>query len=377
MPPDRRSLPPAVLIAGLGGLAAASIVLFMTVGAKGSWSFILTFRGTKVAAMVLVGYAIAMSTVLFQTITNNRILTPSIMGFDALYRLIQTVLVFQLGSATVAVLDPRLRFGAEVVAMVAFSWLFYRWLFSGSLRGLHLLMLVGIVFGVMFRSITSFLYRVIDPNEFLVLQDRMFASFNRVDGQLLAVSAVVVLAVSVAVWRKAGVLDVLALGRDAAINLGVDHRREVMWVLVMVSVLVAVSTALVGPVTFFGLLVANLAYLLVDTHRHRVILPVAALIAMSVAAVAAVIEEPVRATATTSAANADARYRVLMVRNPPVVRRAARPGRPGLPSRWEQPWRLRRLRGVRPEDDLCGELVQRTRFGPRRPVCRRGVVRGG
>lgn len=282
MPPDRRLLPPATLIAGLGGLAAASIVLFMTVGAKGSWSFILTFRGTKVAAMALVGYAIAMSTVLFQTITNNRILTPSIMGFDALYRLIQTVLVFQLGSAAVAAVDPRLRFGIEVAAMVAFSWLLYRWLFSGSLRGLHLLMLVGIVFGVLFRSLTSFLYRVIDPNEFLVVQDRMFASFNRVDGQLLAVSALVVLAVSVAVWRKAGVLDVLALGRDAAINLGVDHRREVMRVLVMVSVLVAVSTALVGPVTFFGLLVANLAYLLVDTHRHRLILPVAALVAILV-----------------------------------------------------------------------------------------------
>ncbi|CAO3409118.1 iron chelate uptake ABC transporter family permease subunit [Azospirillum largimobile] len=282
MPPDRRSLPPAILIAGLGGLAAASIVLFLTVGAKGSWSFILTFRGTKVAAMVLVGCAIAMSTVLFQTITNNRILTPSIMGFDALYRLIQTVLVFQLGSAAVAAFDPRLRFGVEVAAMVVFSWLLYRWLFSGSLRGLHLLMLVGIVFGVLFRSLSGFLQRVIDPNEFLVVQDRLFASFNRVDGQLLAVSALVVLAVAVAVWRRAGVLDVLALGRDAAINLGVDHRREVMRVLVMVSILVAVSTALVGPVTFFGLLVANLAYLLVDTHRHRLILPVAALVAVLV-----------------------------------------------------------------------------------------------
>lgn len=282
MPPDRRSLPPAILIAGLGGLAAASIVLFLTVGAKGSWSFILTFRGTKVAAMVLVGCAIAMSTVLFQTITNNRILTPSIMGFDALYRLIQTVLVFQLGSAAVAAFDPRLRFGVEVAAMVVFSWLLYRWLFSGSLRGLHLLMLVGIVFGVLFRSLSGFLQRVIDPNEFLVVQDRLFASFNRVDGQLLAVSALVVLAVAVAVWRRAGVLDVLALGRDAAINLGIDHRREVMRVLVMVSILVAVSTALVGPVTFFGLLVANLAYLLVDTHRHRLILPVAALVAVLV-----------------------------------------------------------------------------------------------
>ncbi|MBP2315360.1 iron chelate uptake ABC transporter family permease subunit [Azospirillum soli] len=259
-----------------------SIVLFLTLGARGNWSFILAFRGTKVAAMVLVGYAIAVSTVLFQTITNNRILTPSIMGFDFLYRLIQTVLVFQLGSAAVAAFDPRLRFGIEVGAMVAFSWLLYRWLFSGSVRGLHLLMLVGIVFGVLFRSVANFLQRVIDPNEFLVVQDRLFASFNRVDGQLLAVSALVVLAVSVVVWRKTAVLDVLALGREAAINLGVDHRREVMRVLVMVSVLVAVSTALVGPVTFFGLLVANLAYLLVDTHRHRLILPVAALIAILV-----------------------------------------------------------------------------------------------
>ena len=42
--------------------------------------------------MLLVGYAIAVSTVLFQTITDNRILTPSIMGFDSLYRLIQTSL---------------------------------------------------------------------------------------------------------------------------------------------------------------------------------------------------------------------------------------------------------------------------------------------
>ncbi|MBK1842706.1 iron chelate uptake ABC transporter family permease subunit [Azospirillum sp. YIM B02556] len=278
----RRSLPPALLIAGLGGLTLLSVVLFLTLGAKGSWSFILAFRGTKVAAMLLVGYAIAVSTVLFQTITNNRILTPSIMGFDVLYRLIQTVLVFQLGSAAVTAFDPRLRFGIEVGAMVAFSWLLYRWLFSGSMRGLHLLMLVGIVFGVLFRSLAGFLQRVIDPNEFLAVQDRLFASFNRVDGRLLLVSALVVLAVSVAVWRKARVLDVLALGRDAAINLGVDHRREVMQVLAIVSVLVAVSTALVGPVTFFGLLVANLAYLLVDTNRHRLVLPVAALVAMLV-----------------------------------------------------------------------------------------------
>ena len=52
-------------------------------------------------------------------------------------------------------------------------------------------------------------------------------------------------------------------------SLGVDHRRAVLRILVVVAVLVSVSTALVGPITFFGLLVANLAYRVVGTDRHR------------------------------------------------------------------------------------------------------------
>ncbi|TWA82292.1 iron complex transport system permease protein [Azospirillum brasilense] len=285
MPADRRILSPMVVLGGLSALTLLSIALFMTLGARGKWDFILAFRGTKIAAMVLVGYAIAVSTVLFQTITNNRILTPSVMGFDHLYRLIQTGLVFQFGSGLVATLDPRLRFGVEVASMVVFSGLLYWWLFNGAGRGdnrrsLHLLLLVGIVFGVLFRSVTNFLQRIIDPNAFLTVQDRLFANFNRVDVELLTVSALVVLAVSLAGWRWRRTFDVLALGRDAAVNLGVEHRRAVMTVLVMVSILVSVSTALVGPVTFFGLLVANLAYLVIRSHRHALILPAAVLIAV-------------------------------------------------------------------------------------------------
>jgi iron complex transport system permease protein len=59
-----------------------------------------------------------------------------------------------------------------------------------------------------------------------------------------------------------------------------DHNRSVTIVLILVAILVSVSTALVGPVTFFGLLVANLAYLLAGTHKHRFVLPVAVFIAI-------------------------------------------------------------------------------------------------
>lgn len=279
MPPDRRRLlSPAVVLALLGAVAALSIALFMTIDARGKWSFILGFRGTKVATMVLVAYAIGVSTVLFQTVTTNRILTPAIMGFDFLYRLVQTLLVFSLGAAQTSAVDPRLRFAVEVAVMVGFSVLLYRWLFSGGMRSLHLMMLVGIVFGILFRSVTEFLQRIIDPNEFIVLQDRLFASFNRVNPDLLLVSALVVLAVSALGWRWRRTLDVLALGRDTSVNLGIEYRRVVTGILVVVAVLVAVSTALVGPVTFFGLLVANLAYMLVASHRHLLILPAAVLV---------------------------------------------------------------------------------------------------
>jgi iron complex transport system permease protein len=278
--PRSRTLSPALVLAVLAALAAAAAVLFMTVGVRGNWSFVLSFRGTKLATMALVGYSIAVSTVLFQTIANNRILTPSIMGFDALYVLIQTSLVFLLGAGAASVLDPGLRFACEVSIMTAFSVLLYRWLFSGGLRSLHLLLLVGIVFGILFRSLSGFMQRVVDPNEFLVLQDRLFASFNRVDGELLLISALAVAAVSVVGWRWIRTCDVLALGREAAISLGVEHRRVVAAILVIVAILVSVSTALVGPVTFFGLLVANLAYMAIDSHRHRLILPAAILIAV-------------------------------------------------------------------------------------------------
>jgi iron complex transport system permease protein len=269
---------PLVPIVVLGLLAAVLVAVFMTIELRGNLSYILPRRAIQVGSMILVAYCVGVSTVLFQTVTSNRILTPSIMGFDSLYLLIQTVLTFSLGAQALLSLGGPVRFGIEVVLMVGFSWLLYRWLFTGGGRSLHLMLLVGIVFGAMFRGFSSLLQRLIDPSEFIILQDLFFASFNNVDGTLLLVSGVLVALVSAAAWRVRNRFDVLALGRETAINLGVDHKSTVTLTLVICSVLVAVSTALVGPVTFFGLLVASLAYQLCGIFRHKYVLPVAVLV---------------------------------------------------------------------------------------------------
>lgn len=269
---------PAVVLVLLAGLALIVAVLFMTLDARGPWDFMLPFRGRKLWGLALVAYAIAVSTVLFQTITANRILSPAIMGFDHLYELVQTGLVFTLGGFAYATLDPQPRFVGDVLVMVVLSLLLFRWLFGRSSRNLHLLVLAGIVFGVLFRSLAGLMQRLIDPNDFAVLQDTFFASFNSIEPTLLVLATAMLAVVSATGLRLLPRLDVLTLGRDAAIGLGVDHQRTVAAVLAIVAVFVGISTALVGPVLFFGLLVANLSYLAMPSYRHIHVLPAAALL---------------------------------------------------------------------------------------------------
>ena len=278
-PPRRSDRPERLTLLVLAALAILACVLFLTLGARGNWSFVLPFRGAKLTAMLLVAHAIATSTVVFQTIAGNRILTPSIMGFDALYRLIQTLLVFLTGAATAAI-APTALFAGELLVMVLFACGLYGTLIGAGTRDIHRLLLVGVVLGILFHSTAGLMQRLIDPNDFVVLQDRLFASFNTIETGLLGIAAVLIGGASLALWRMTATLDVLSLGRDRAISLGIAHRRAVMLVLATVAVLVSVSTALVGPVTFFGLLVASLAVSLVGARSHRLTMTAASLIAI-------------------------------------------------------------------------------------------------
>lgn len=257
------------------------MLLFMTVGVRGDWGFVLGFRGLKLATIVIVAHAIGMSTLLFQTLSANRILTPAVMGFDALFLLLQTALILLLGGLGLGDLPGWGLFLCQAAIMGIFASLLYRKLFTGSGQSLHLMILAGIVLGTLFRSVSSYLQSLIDPNEFVVLQNRLFANFNQADPAALGVGALVVGVASVIAFRQTRLFDVLALGRECAISLGVDYRRSVTRCLALIAVFVSVATALVGPVTFFGLLVVHLAYLLMPSHRHALLLPTASLIAIT------------------------------------------------------------------------------------------------
>jgi len=256
----------------LGFLAIVAIVLtaiFVFIDLGSNWDYSLPRRLKKVYAIVLTGSVIAFSTLVFQTITNNRILTPSIIGLDSLYLLIQTFLIFVFGSMSFAVINANINFIISVGFMVLFAGLLYKILFRGEGQNIYFLLLVGIIFGTFFGSITQFMQVLIDPNEFLVVQDRMFASFNNVKTDLLLIATVAVVLVTIYSARFIKYLDVLSLGKDQAVNLGVDYDYVVKRLLIIIAILVSISTALVGPITFLGLLVANVAHQFLKTYQHK------------------------------------------------------------------------------------------------------------
>lgn len=277
-PSQRLGARDVVVFIVLAVLAVTAITLFLTIGVRGNVGYIMGRRSAAVIGLVLVAVGIAVSTVVFQTLTANRILTPSIMGFDSLYVLIQTLAVQLFGAVGLAGLGAVPRFLVEVGLLLLLAVILYGQLLRGR-TDVTKLLLIGVVVGMLFRGLSNFVKRVLSPDVFLVLQDRTFASFSRVQGELLPwASGLLLLGLAIVVMDRRR-LDVLALGPDLARGLGVDPDRLRVRVLAAVALMVAVSTALVGPVTFFGLLVAHLAYQFLSTQRHSLVLPVASLAA--------------------------------------------------------------------------------------------------
>jgi len=261
-------------------LAMISILFFCLYDLKGGFDYAFPRRVIRVLAMVVTGIAIAYSTIVFQTITHNRILTPSMIGLDSMYEVVQTVIYFFAGSMSIWVLNKYLNFGTAIIAMLLFAFILYRFLFRADKHPIYLLLLIGMILGTLLGSLVTFLQVLIDPVEYLSLQTRLFASFMNVKADLLYIAATILVVSFIYGYRMMPKLDVMSLGRENAINLGVNYDRMVMNILILSSVLIATSTALVGSITFFGLIVANLSYQFLVTYKHSVLILGASLISI-------------------------------------------------------------------------------------------------
>ena len=227
-------------------LAAA---LYMTVGVKFEnqklFEYSMKIRTPKLIAMMITAYAIGSAAIVFQSIINNTIVTPCLLGMDALYTMIHTILVFILGSGSALVVNANCSFLIDLVIMGVTATIIYSYLFKKTKHNVLYVLLIGTVLTSLFSSIQS-----------------------NVNSEIMILSITVLLIVAIALRKELYILDVLTLGKEQAINLGVDYDASMRKLLLGVTLYIAVATAMVGPLAFLGLIIANLSRQLLRTYRH-------------------------------------------------------------------------------------------------------------
>lgn len=275
----KQNLNTAIIVLSI--LILVSSALFLTMGINpGNHEYALSKRIPKLIAIVLTGGCIGFSTIVFQTITNNRILTPSVMGIDSLYVAVQTILMFVFGSTSFLVTDKKINFFICLVFMILGSLALYKLIFKRENTNIMFVLLVGMICGTFFKSLSSFMQMVIDPNEYLVLQNKLFASFNNINVDILLVGIIMICMIVPFVYDDVKYYDVMSLGKDQSINLGLDYDKLMEKSFIIIAILIAISTSLVGPLTFLGIIVANITREMMKTYKHSYLLIVSILVSI-------------------------------------------------------------------------------------------------
>ena len=246
------------------------------------FQYAMKLRTPKLVVMLITAFAIGGASIVFQSVINNTIVTPCLLGMNSLYTLIHTAVVFFLGSGSLIATNANLSFTVDVVLMGISATLIYSWIFKKTRHNVLYVLLVGTVLTSFFGSIQSTLTRVMDPNEYDTLLTTLVASFNNINSEIIVFSLILLAVIIFVLRRELALLDVLTLGKAQAINLGVDYDRCIRRLLLGVTLCIAVATAMVGPISFLGLIIANLSRQLLKTYRHSQLILGSALFGMIV-----------------------------------------------------------------------------------------------
>ncbi|MFC0821268.1 iron chelate uptake ABC transporter family permease subunit [Moraxella marmotae] len=285
----------------LGFVMIALMLLFVLFHSDFDTQYIIPKRLLRLLAIIIGSGCIALSVIIFQTLTTNKILTPAVMGYESIYILWQALLLLVFGTPMLSVLHDLhpllinlgslLNFVSSLLIMLLYAWVLHYRILPFCRQNIYLLLLFGIVTSIVLSTLSQFLQLLINPAEFSIFQSMTYTSFNRADVFMLSVGAIGLLAVAVYIRSQILILDVLALGKDWAMSLGVDYEFYVRRLLVCIAILVAISTSLIGLTAFMGIFIANIAYVLSGTSKHKYTLPIATLVAMGIFIIAQLLVE--------------------------------------------------------------------------------------
>lgn len=218
--------------------------------------------------MIGSAFLIGVISLSFQTITESKILTPSMIGFDAVFMATQTLIVFVFGTTTNLFINPFTNFLISASGMVVVSFFMYRAVLRRSKNNTVFLLMFGLVLSGILNSGARYLQTIMTVYEFNQVQAAVNVTINNMNTSIVYLVVPLMVILSVIIIYRHRTYDVMTLGAKQAKGLGVDYEREMHLNLILIAIGMSLSTALIGSLTFLGLLAVNFSRMILKTHRH-------------------------------------------------------------------------------------------------------------
>lgn len=235
-------------------------------------SVVMSLRVPRTVLAAIVGAALAISGAALQSLFNNPLADPGVIGVTSGASTGAVGGIVLAGSTSSTWLVPLGAF-ASGVAVTALIYVLAR---PGRATGTSRMLLVGIAVGSACQALTGFFTYIASDTQLATLTFWQMGSLAKVDGaQTIAVLPVFVigLVIVLACSRR---LDVLTLGERQAQHLGIDVRRTRGVIVVATALLVGAAVAFAGSIGFVGLVVPHIVRQIVGP-AHRSLLPLSAL----------------------------------------------------------------------------------------------------
>lgn len=216
---------------------------------------------------------IAASSLVFQTITENQILTPGLMGIDSVFLAAEYLLLLGAGKSRQLknlLTNPYSQFAVTALVLLLLSGFLYRALVKKSRNNIVFLLLLGMILSGIVKTLTGYV-DVPDPQLFGQLQAVSAVSVTNMNLSIFPFAVPFMILLTVFFFMKSGVYDVMELGESNAKSLGAAYAKEVNRSLVLIVLAMAAITFMIGPLAFLGLLAVSAARRLFRTYRHSVL----------------------------------------------------------------------------------------------------------
>ena len=263
------------LLTGSVDIPAREVLQIITGGeaSRATWqNIILEIRVPSIVTAALAGAALSVAGLMMQTVFNNPLAGPSILGVSTGASLGVAIAMLAMG-ASMAHSEATLlaaTLGAAAVTMILVA-------LSALVRSTMMLLIVGILLSYLTSSIISllnFFGTEQGVHSYVMWGLGSFTTIGR-DGLPLMASTTIAAIVLAALCAKP--LNAMLAGDRYAANLGLDVRVWRTLLLLVAATLTAVVTAYCGPIAFLGLVVPHIARLVFGTANHNTLMPATAI----------------------------------------------------------------------------------------------------